>query len=167
MSDLVEDYEYHLGRWDGFVGVVDDETILAALTNAFDPFEPLPANDPRYVDCRAVRGDEDVIEGLGRLIERSQQSTCQLYTGHRGVGKSTELLRLQDYLQKKNFLVVYFSAVDDAIDPEDTRYVDVLLACTRHIVEQLRGGGGSESGDGVDAESVGGVDGVGVDGGGV
>ncbi|MBD0310021.1 MAG: AAA family ATPase, partial [Microcoleus sp. T1-bin1] len=106
--------------------------------NAFDPFYPLPAGDPQYVDCREERGDGDIIEDLGRKIKLSQRMTCQLYAGHRGAGKSTELLRLQEYLQNQGCFVVYFAADEQDINPEDTEYTDILLACTRHLLESLR-----------------------------
>lgn len=116
----------------------DSEKLLTNLYNAFDPFYPLPAGDPQYVDCREVRGDGDIIEDLGRKIKLSQRMTCQLYAGHRGAGKSTELLRLQEYLQNQGCFVVYFAADDQDINPEDTEYTDILLACTRHLLESLR-----------------------------
>jgi len=116
----------------------ESEKLLTNLYNAFDPFYPLPAGDPQYVDCREVRGDGDIIEDLGRKIKLSQRMTCQLYAGHRGAGKSTELLRLQEYLQTQGCFVVYFAADDEDINPEDTEYTDILLACTRHLLESLR-----------------------------
>ena len=82
------------------------------LYTAFDPFRPLPANDPQWIDCAEVRGEEDILMGLGLEIERSETVTCQLYAGHRGAGKSTELLRLQDSLQASGFRVIYFAADD-------------------------------------------------------
>lgn len=116
----------------------ESEKLLTNLYNAFDPFYPLPAGDPQYVDCREVRGEGDIIEDLGRKIKLSQRMTCQLYAGHRGAGKSTELLRLQEYLQNQGCFVVYFAADDQDINPEDTEYTDILLACTRHLLESLR-----------------------------
>ncbi|MEG4959678.1 MULTISPECIES: ATP-binding protein [unclassified Microcoleus] len=116
----------------------ESEKLLTNLYNAFDPFYPLPAGDPQYVDCREVRGDGDIIEDLGRKIKLSQRMTCQLYAGHRGAGKSTELLRLQEYLQNQGCFVVYFAADEQDINPEDTEYTDILLACTRHLLEDLR-----------------------------
>jgi len=116
----------------------ESEKFLTNLYNAFDPFYPLPAGDPQYVDCREVRGDGDIIEDLGRKIKLSQRMTCQLYAGHRGAGKSTELLRLQEYLQNQGCFVVYFAADEQDINPEDTEYTDILLACTRHLLELLR-----------------------------
>ncbi|MEG4091819.1 hypothetical protein [Microcoleus sp. Pol12B4] len=38
----------------------ESEKLLTNLYNAFDPFYPLPAGDPQYVDCREVRGDGDI-----------------------------------------------------------------------------------------------------------
>ncbi len=108
------------------------------LYKAFDPFRPLPANDPTWVDCRDVRGDEDIITGLGTEILRSESFTCQLYAGHRGGGKSTELLRLQDHLQNQEYQVIYFAADDNDVEPIDTGYSDILLACAKHLIDTLK-----------------------------
>lgn len=118
--------------------MVQDFQILKRIYNGFDPFRPLPAGDPAYVDCREVRGDGDILVEVGREILYSERMTCQLYAGHRGAGKSTELLRLQDYLDKQGCFVVYFAADDEDIDPEDAQYTDILLACTRHLLEGLK-----------------------------
>ncbi len=112
-------------------------TILSEIYNAFDP-APLPANSKLYVDCKAVRGGSDVLVELGKTIRFSDRPTCQLYTGHRGGGKSTELLRLKQDLEKKGCTVVYFSAEDEDVNPEDVEYTDILLACTRHLLEQVK-----------------------------
>ena len=116
----------------------ESEKLLTNLYNAFDPFDPLPAGDPQYVDCREVRGKGDIIDDLGKKIKLSQRMTCQLYAGHRGAGKSTELRRLEEYLQNQGCFVVYFAADEQDINPEDTEYTDILLACTRHLLEELR-----------------------------
>jgi AAA ATPase domain len=108
------------------------------LYTAFDPFRPLPANDPAWVDCAAVRGDEDILLGLGDEILQTDGVTCQLYAGHRGAGKSTELLRLKEELQKQQRRVVYFEVDDGDLNPEDTQYSDVLLACARYLIDQLK-----------------------------
>ena len=115
-----------------------EKELLKNLYNAFDPFRPLPAGDPTYVDCREVRGDGDILEDLGRRIVLSDIKTCQLYSGHRGAGKSTELLKLKQDLEKQKFYVVYFAADEEDIQSEDAEYTDILLACTRHILEELK-----------------------------
>ncbi len=114
--------------------------ILTGIYNAVDPFRPLEPGDPAYVDCEAERGDANVLLDLGPEILRSEKYTCQLYAGHRGAGKSTELLRLKADLESKGCYVVYFAAVgeDGDIDPQDVQYTDILLACTRHLLESLK-----------------------------
>ncbi|MEP6519376.1 ATP-binding protein [Microcoleus vaginatus] len=114
------------------------EKLLTDLFNACNPYYPLPAGDPRYVDCQKVRGDDDITVDLGRNIQRSQEMTCQLYAGHRGAGKSTELLRLEKHLTEQGYFVVYFAADEQDINPEDTEYTDILLACTRHMLETIK-----------------------------
>jgi hypothetical protein len=111
-------------------------SILDDIYNAFDP-SPLPAGSTAYVDCKEVRGESDVLLELGKKILRSNQPTCQLYSGHRGGGKSTELLRLAQDLDQKDCFVVYFAAEDEDINQEDTEYTDILLACTRHLLKDL------------------------------
>lgn len=118
--------------------MVNDTDLLTNLYNAFNPFEPLPAGDPKYVDCQEVRGDADILNELGNRMRLANNNTCQLYSGHRGGGKSTELLRLKQYLENRKFYVVYFAADEEDIDSEDAQYTDILLACTRHLLKDLQ-----------------------------
>jgi hypothetical protein len=112
-------------------------TILSEIYNAFDP-APLPANSKLYVDCKAVRGNSDITIELGRTILYSNNPTCQLFTGHRGSGKSTELLRLKQDLESKGCTVVYFSAEDEDISVVDVEYTDLLLTFTRHLLQNVK-----------------------------
>ncbi|HIK32962.1 MAG TPA: hypothetical protein IGS17_16835 [Oscillatoriales cyanobacterium M59_W2019_021] len=73
--------------------------VLDDIYNTFTP-EPLPAGSPKSVDFREVRGGNDVSIELGRRIRRSNDFTCQLFSGHLGGGKSTELLRLAAELKQ-------------------------------------------------------------------
>ena len=81
--------------------------------NACNPSESLKlgnAEDRRYyIDFSKVRG-EKIIDVLKRTISRSpsDKRTCQLFSGHIGCGKSTELSRLQKELTDQGFHVVYF-----------------------------------------------------------
>lgn len=118
--------------------MTQDFALLKRIYNAFDPFRPLPAGDPAYVDCGEVRGDGDILVEVGREILLSDRMTSQLYAGHRGAGKSTELLRLQKFLDEEGCFVVYFPSDEEDIDPEDAQYTDILLACTRHLLEALK-----------------------------
>lgn len=115
----------------------ETEKLLDEMYNAFTP-TPLQPGDPAYVDCRAVRGDEDVVEDLGRTVRRSRAFTYQLYSGYRGSGKTTELLRLGKALEEGGHLVVYFAADEEDLSVQDAQYTDILLACTRHLLSRLK-----------------------------
>ncbi|PKO20451.1 MAG: hypothetical protein CVU38_20045 [Chloroflexi bacterium HGW-Chloroflexi-1] len=65
-----------------------------------------------------------------------QPATAQLFTGHRGCGKSTELFRLQKRLEVAGYAVIYFGA-DEAIDVEDVIYSDVLVAIAQQVFSGL------------------------------
>ena len=115
----------------------DIEDLLDEMYNAFTP-TPLQPGDPAYVDCRSVRGDEDVLEDLGRTVRRSRDLTYQLYSGYRGSGKTTELLRLKKDLEDRGHVVVYFAADEADLSVQDAQYTDILLACTRHLLRGLK-----------------------------
>jgi hypothetical protein len=80
---------------------------LSRFYKACNPTHPLDSSNEEdrsyYVDLSTVRG-EKLIESLSRKIVRisPDESTCQLFTGHIGCGKSTELLRLKHELQGRN-----------------------------------------------------------------
>ncbi len=113
------------------------EDILDEMYNSFAP-TPLQPGDPAYVNCSAVRGDEDVVTDLGRIVRRSHEFTYQLYSGYRGSGKTTELLRLKKALEDKGHVVVYFAADEEDLSVQDVQYTDILLACTRHLLLGLK-----------------------------
>lgn len=112
--------------------------LITKIYNSFDPSRPLPAGDPQYVNCQSVRGDEDIVTDLGKRMRNSNQMTHQLYTGHRGSDKSTELRRLKKSLEEHGFFVVYFEADEEDIDPQNVQYIDILLACTRRFLKDIR-----------------------------
>ncbi len=91
-----------------------------------------------YIDFSSVRGGK-TIEELGRTITRlsPDEPTCQLFTGHIGCGKSTELLRLKNELQQQGFHVVYFESSQDLV-MADIDVTDVLLAIARKVSESLK-----------------------------
>ncbi|MEM8809603.1 MAG: ATP-binding protein, partial [Cyanobacteria bacterium P01_G01_bin.38] len=114
----------------------DPDALITEIYSAFEPFAP-PLKEA-YVDCQEVRGKWDVIRELGRKITRSKDPTSQLYSGYRGVGKSTELGRLREYLAQKQYKVVYFAVDEQDIEPQDAEYADILFACTRQLVEAVK-----------------------------
>ena len=103
-----------------------------------DPSKPLESGDPRYVPCEQVRGNEDVVDFLLNTISWQEEGVfChQLFTGHRGCGKSTELLRLKARLETAGYAVVYYEAGDD-LDLYDVKYTDVILSIVRRITSDI------------------------------
>lgn len=114
---------------------------IRTLFHATQPSRPLNMEqDPDrqyYIDFSDVRG--------GQLIEELQDNitffspdtpTCELFTGHIGCGKSTELLRLKAELQDAGFHVVYFESSRD-LEMGDVDIGDILLTIARRISESL------------------------------
>lgn len=96
-----------------------------------------PEDRQYYIDFASVRGGK-IIEALERTITRisPNQPTCQLFTGHIGCGKSTELFRLKYQLEQQGFHVVYFESSQD-LDLGDVDVSDILLAIARQVSDNL------------------------------
>ncbi len=89
-----------------------------------------------YIDFATVRG-ADLVRELRRTITLSgPEPTCQLFTGHIGCGKSTELSRLQRDLEAEGYQVVYFESTDD-LDMGDVDISDILLAIAKQVSQTL------------------------------
>ncbi|OCQ90702.1 KAP family P-loop domain-containing protein [Nostoc sp. MBR 210] len=114
---------------------------LERFYQACNPSRPLvmgDASDRRYyIDFAAVRGGK-IIEALLRTITRISPDTptCQLFTGHLGCGKSTELLRLKAELEEQKFQVVYFESTH-VLEMADVDVTDILLAIAGQVSETL------------------------------
>jgi energy-coupling factor transporter ATP-binding protein EcfA2 len=110
--------------------------------------EALDQDDPRYVATDEARGDYSVrnlLRTLGvddrdsihlSLRTRHPRLYC-VFCGHRGCGKSTELRRLAQRLNKpETFFVVFLDALRE-LDPNNLTYADVLLALSKELFETL------------------------------
>jgi hypothetical protein len=114
---------------------------LPTFFRACNPAKTLVVGNPEdrqyYIDFSSVRGGR-IIEALGRTIVRlsPDEPTCQLFTGHIGCGKSTELLRLKAQLEQHQFHVVYFESSKD-LDMADVDISDILLSVAKSVSESL------------------------------
>ena len=114
---------------------------LARFYKAANPSRPLKVaqrEDRRYyIDFSSVRGGDTVSE-IGRTIVRlsPNEPTTQLFTGHIGCGKSTELFRLKGGLEQQNFHVVYFES-DRDLEMADVDISDILLMIAHQVTEGL------------------------------
>jgi len=114
---------------------------LPTFFKACNPARTLVMGNPEdrqyYINFSSVRGGK-IIEALGRTIARlsPDEPTCQLFTGHIGCGKSTELFRLKAQLEAEGFHVVYFESSQD-LDMADVDISDILLSIARSVSENL------------------------------
>jgi len=114
---------------------------LPRFYKACNPSKPLSMGQKKdqqyYVDFSSVRGSK-IIESLQRTIAMlsPDDPTCQLFTGHIGCGKSTELLRLKLELEQEKFHVVYFESSQD-LDMADVDITDILLSVAGQVSESL------------------------------
>lgn len=104
-------------------------------SKALDPHDPKTAG--YYIDFSEVRGGQ-IIEELRTAIAWAEPTDykCELFTGHIGCGKSTELLCLKDKLESDGFHVVYFVS-DEDLDMGDAEITEILLAIARQVSESL------------------------------
>lgn len=109
---------------------------LQQFYDACDPTQPLRGKR-YYIDFSTVRGG-DIVQELERKIARLARNrpTTQLFTGHIGCGKSTELFRLQDALMRRSYEVVYFES-DRDLEMADVEISDILLSIAHNISEHL------------------------------
>ena len=113
---------------------------LDRLWKAFNPSKPLNINNAEdlkyYIDFSDVRGG-NITRQLARTITRlHDEPTCQLFTGHIGCGKSTELHCLKTHLTEAGFHVVYFESSDE-MDLIDVDVTDILIAIARQVSASL------------------------------
>lgn len=118
-----------------------DEDLVKRIYQAFDPSPLRQEERELYVDLDPVRGAASVVERLARPIALARRPTCQVLTGHRGSGKSTELHRLQHRLENPSsgqprFFTV-FCTLDEDVDRNDLDFPDLLTAVMRNLGREI------------------------------
>ncbi len=115
------------------------------LKNIYAAFNPTPLHKGQqdlYVDLDSVRGDSSVIDRMKQKILLSDGPSCQVLTGHRGSGKSTELWRLRHALENPasaaDRLFVVQVQADEELDRNDIDFPEVLVAIIRQLAGQLK-----------------------------
>ena len=86
---------------------------VADIKRACNPEEPLYPDDPRYVDLSSLHvGDtfQSLYTELGDACEQEFLKRC--ISGHRGSGKSTQLLKLCDWANKSDFCAYHVEVTD-------------------------------------------------------
>lgn len=111
--------------------------------------EPLGADDERFVDTESARGDFSYntllkpygIDPHSYELKFEPKGVYSLFCGHRGCGKSTELGRLVQRLNRpENFFVVFVDALQE-LDIHNLTYADVLLALAKTLIAKIEKAG--------------------------
>jgi len=105
--------------------------------------EPLRPGDPRYWDIDAMEGrprGRSWADGLARQLELSEKPLRLLVTGLRGTGKSTELLKLEQRLSRRqpegaHHLVVLVDG-EEVFDLANEIDVPDILTAVVHATER-------------------------------
>jgi hypothetical protein len=119
---------------------------ITRLFRACEPNEALQPDDPRYVNCDDVRG-ENLVQIYVRSLRRADPAKpeVKLFAGHRGVGKTCELNRIKASLEEpqstenphRPFRVIYMDA-NEKLDLNDLDLPDLLTFIASEVVAQLR-----------------------------
>lgn len=109
--------------------------------------QALPAGDERYVETQAARGSEKTFARLARKLGWDSNAFFApgqrhvLFFGHRGSGKTTELLHHATVLDRsKHFYVVPVDA-SVKLDRNNLHYSDALMAMAESLLEKLQADG--------------------------
>ncbi len=72
----------------------------------------LAPGDPLYEPIYDKAGPEDPVALMRKHIEWSETDSIQMFSGFRGSGKTTELLRLKKDLESQGYVVLYGDALE-------------------------------------------------------
>ena len=107
----------------------------------YNLFDPEPCEERFYVDLDSSRGSTNLVRRLADDFRLSGKPTCKLLAGHRGSGKSSELIRLKKDLEngsEKYFVVLFDSVKDGGVDPLDVDFPDMLISIITNIARQFK-----------------------------
>ncbi len=111
---------------------------LIALYNVCTPDAALDvANETDrqyYIDFTPVRGAQVVEDICQKISFKRNKRTCQLFTGHMGCGKSTELSKLRLGLEEQGFAVVLFQP---ELNMGNLEVMDILAAVGVRLNEEF------------------------------
>lgn len=109
------------------------------ITEAWRAFDLGPLTGKRlqwWVDLSKARATSPVSRLKTYFELRAPGQWLHVaFTGHRGCGKSTELLRLQGDLAQ-NYFVLYFE-VTELLDPNDVAFSDLFLAISMKLARRF------------------------------
>lgn len=112
---------------------------LRDLFRALDFERPLDVDDPRdralYVEGMHTADGISPTDELRVNIEIAERPGTWLFTGHRGVGKSTELRRMAHQLRERGFVVVVTDVGEYLSLAEPVRIETLMLSAVAALAE--------------------------------
>ncbi len=104
----------------------EDKNLLKSIYQNIEEV-PLKPGDPRYQPIYEAGGGDDPVEVLLGNIELSAIESMQLFSGFRGSGKTTELLRLKEKLEQLGYFVFYADALEYLSPAEPIDITELLI----------------------------------------
>jgi hypothetical protein len=89
--------------------------------------------DEFYVNADKGRGKPAYLPLKRRLVNQPDGSLKILFAGHRGCGKSTELVRLQKDIER-DFVILNFS-IRKELDMNNINYIELLIVTMERLFD--------------------------------
>lgn len=121
-----------------------DHALLKRIYGRCDPIESLRPADDRYVPIYQDGHCEDPVSRLKAHIDFSPVESFRLFSGFRGSGKTTELFRLKEQLEKDGCVVLYANALDYLNPAEPVEISDLLMVIAGAFSDRLADQAGLE-----------------------
>lgn len=116
--------------------IPDDERLLKEIYQRLE-LKPLPPGDSMYERIFDRLEGDDPVANLKIGIEWGHEQSLQLFSGFRGMGKTTELFRLQKELEDNGHLVLYADALDYLSPSEEIDIATMLMSVAGAFGDQL------------------------------
>jgi hypothetical protein len=114
----------------------DDERFLLEVHKKLAD-QPLEPGSPFYEPIHKTLDDVDPVWMMQRNIIFNEIQSLQLFSGFRGAGKTTELLRLKQDLERKGYFVLYADALDYVNPAEPIDISDLLMVLAGSFSDAL------------------------------
>lgn len=124
----------------------DDRKFLKGIYQELQD-RPLDPGDPRYQPVYEHPGCEDPLTDLLNRIEYAGRESLSYFSGFRGSGKTTELLRLRERLREIGYVVLYADALEYINPAQPIEIQDLLLVLAGAFGDSLREEGIQVAGD--------------------
>jgi hypothetical protein len=114
-----------------------DRTVLRKLyANLADA--ALQPGSPFYEPVYQKLGLDDPVERMSTLIDFDGIESIRLFSGFRGSGKTTELLRLQRELEARGYFVLYADALEYVNAAEPVEITEMLMVMAGAFSDSLQ-----------------------------